>query len=387
MKKQALVLGLTAVIYSVVFSWLGVWLNLRMDLTIPFTVQTLVLLALSYLSAFFLAPRVQGTDEPAPSLVVLLLFSAGYFLFMQLLTGLNVSLGVSKLGMFLRDLSRWCFLLSALLTVRFLTHRLMLFVGVTAIVAQFNVGMLFGLLALRIAPWILVLVSAVIVLWISRSLSFGEESPADRITKPLYLWLFGAAGVLALLGILNTYMLGSTAALLAWVAFLVLFVLLVDAIEPDDPDHKASALGADFGRLFLTFVALFTLVGTVFHFSGVLEALLPYSIGFKTRFWVSALAIAAVTVGIMMFLQLGRRMRPEGPGRKMLFWGVILFFIGVFAGGSIFGSMSKNGQMFDFLAAVVVLGLLVAPIMALAQILMGVGLLRILFTLDPPPRG
>ena len=65
-----------------------------------------------------------------------------------------------------------------------------------------------------------------------------------------------------------------------------------------------------------------------------------------------------------------------------MLWGVILFFVGVLLGGSIFGAAADSGQVIQLVAIVYVL-LLVGPLLALSMLLIGIGMLRILFNLAP----
>lgn len=386
MKKHAFILGLTAVLYTFVFLWLAVEINSLLNFAVPHLALTLAMLAASYVSALKLAPLIEGSDEPPASLIVLLLFAAGYYLFMQLLGAFGVGFGYGKFGRFAGDLTRWALIGSAVLSTRFMSHRVMLFVGITVMAMQFQAALALGLLSIRIPKWILQLISFAVAVWIARWFCVGDESPADRVKNPVILWLFSAAAVLAAIFSMDQFLFRSWLVILVWSAFLVSFVMLVSSIEPDDPTHAPSALGADYGRMLLVLIALFALVGGVFHVSSMASAKMSLSAGEGLRNWAPFLVTLAVSIGIMVYLQLGTRVRTEGPGRRMVFWGVVLFFIGVLAGGSIFGAVSDGGKMFEFLAAIFLIGLLVAPIMVLAQILMGVGLLRILFTLDPPRR-
>ena len=170
-----------------------------------------------------------------------------------------------------------------------------------------------------------------------------------------------------------------------WLGFLVSFLLLVRQIEPDDPNHQNSAVGPPFTLMFLVFVGLFSAVGSVFHLSDALEHWIPFTASAKVQLWLPLIVNAVAAAAILVLLRLNQRVRPDAPGRTALFWGVILYFIAVLAGGSIFGVVSDEGRFFEFLASIYWLILLVLPIMIAAQVLMGIGLLRILFHLDERP--
>jgi hypothetical protein len=171
-----------------------------------------------------------------------------------------------------------------------------------------------------------------------------------------------------------------------WLAFLVSFVLMVDSIEPAAPDRAPAALAADYSLMFMVLVALYSIVAMVFNVYDIVTGKLPFSASDALRVWLPLLISVGVAVAIMAFLRLGSRMRNDTPGRGALRWGVILFFICVLAGGSIFGAAANDGKVLDILFVFVYLAILVVPLMVVAQILMSIGLLRVLFHLQERQR-
>lgn len=387
MKSKALTLGLTAGFHAFVFQWIGVEINALAGYAIPHTAVVLVSLAASTLTAVKLAPRIEGRDEPPASIIVLLLFAAGFYLFSQLLGAFGVGFGYGKFGRFAHDLARWSLIVGTVCTLRFVSHRVMLFTGLFVMALQFQAALALGLLGgLRIPKWVLQLISVAVAVWIARSFCVGDESPADRAKRPFLLWLFSALGVLAAMFTMESLLLRGWTVVLVWAAFLVSFLVLVSSIEPDDPTHARSALGANYWQMFLILVGMFSLVGGVFHIDDIVGLRLLFSESNAMLRWGPFLATLAVTIGALVWLSVGSRARDDGPGRTGLFWGVVMYFIALLAGGSLFGAASGSSRPFDFLAALLIAAVLVAPLMVMAQILMGVGLLRILFTLDPPRR-
>jgi hypothetical protein len=227
----------------------------------------------------------------------------------------------------------------------------------------------------------------VVAFLVARWLSLREESPADRVTNVDFLWFFGAAG-LACLCIAGdesfTYRWWMQAGL--WLAFLASFLLLANHLRPDDPTHVRSALGADLLLLFMIFVALYLTMGTVFHAGEAVEKMLARTAGYYAKPWMIMVFCAVLAVAVMIGLGLGERLRPDAPGRGALRWGTILAIIGVLAGGSVLGASEPEGRIIDFLGAIMLFAVLAAPFLLVAQFLLGVGLLRMMFHLDPPRR-
>lgn len=385
MKKQALILGLTAVFFAFVFTWIGErilgWLNFQ----VPFHILTVAMVAASYVCARWIGALIEGEDEPPPFLGALLLFSAGFFLFSQLVAGLGVDFGIGRFAEVMHFLTQWALVGTCLFTTRYVRPRIMLFLGVSAFAMQFHAAMVLGMFQMLLPEWLSELVTFIVAVLIARWLCFGEESPADRVGNPLFLWLFSATGTMSLIITVHEMLLGTVIQQLVWLGFLASFVLLVRQIEPDDPNHHNSPTGAPLILLFLVFVGLFSAVGSVFHLSDTVDHWVPFTASAKVQLWLPITVNAIAAAAILVMLRLSQRARPDSPGRIALFWGVILYFIGVLAGGSIFGVVSDEGKLFEFLASIYWLILLVLPIMITAQVLMGIGLLRILLNLDERP--
>jgi hypothetical protein len=386
MNKKALILGLTAGLHAFVFTWIGGHLLTLMDFEIPYTIIQLGMLLVSFLVAWQLADFLEGEDEPPPLVVWLLILSAGYFVAAQIYTGLGQEFGIGRWGRFARSLMGWSLVATCLFTTRFIRHRIMLFLGVAAFAMQFHASMILGAWSMRVPYWLLEMMTFVVAVLIARALCFGEESPADRVSNPLFLWLFSATGTLSLIFTVHELILSPAAQMVVWLGFLVSFVLLVRQIEPDEPDHVPSTVRPGPVLMFCLFIATLVAVGGVFHVSDIVSERVPFSAGEGLHAWLPVGVTAVIAVVILLVLQLSQRVRGDGPGRTPLYWGVALYFVGVLLGGSIFGVVSNQGRLFEALVSIYWVVLLVVPIMVAAQVLTGVGLLRILFNLDHRPR-
>ncbi len=387
MKKQALVLGLTAFLYSFLFLPLGIQVLIWMNLNLSLKVTSLVCMAAAFLVAWKLAPVVEGEDEPPPLLTMLLFYSAGYFLLFKLLGSFGIGFGYNKFSMFLHRVEGWALVVVALAVSRLFKPRLMLFVGLAVFAFKFQAVFVLAPLVLNLPKWLLNLVSLVVAVLIARSFCVGADSPADRVSKPLFLWLFAAASTLVLIADSGGMLLYGWKEKVVLLAFLLTFVLMVDSVADQDSGPAAAGLGADYGRLFLIFIAFLVVVERVFQFSEVVDDGFPYRWGGGTRIWLTLLSCAAVAVAIMKYLNIGARLPGYPPGRKAILWGAILWGIAVLAGGNILGGVSDNAGSFELLIGLVYLAVLVGPIATLAVILLGTGLLKLLFSLNARPRG
>jgi hypothetical protein len=386
MKRQALVLGLTAALYAFVLLPVGLMIWSWTDLSGSLQLINGVVLVAAFFAAWMLAPVVAGDDEPPPLLVVLLLFSAGYVLLFKVLATFGISFGYNSFSRFLHQLEGWAQLITMLVVSRFLKPRVMLFVGLTAFALQFKAIGVLAPVVMNFPKWVHVLVSLIVALFIARSFCVGEDSPADRASRPFFLWFFAAAGTFVLIAELTGMWLFGWKEKLVWISFLLSFVLLVEDVAPRDPEPKPAGLGADYGRLFLVFVAFFVVISTVFQMREVVDDWAPRTWGAAARHWFPILACAAITIGLMKLLNIGARLPAHPPGRKAMLWGAILFAVGILAGGSFFGGIDGEGRM-EFLFVLAFLVVVLAPIATLAVILLGTGLLKMLFALEPRPRG
>lgn len=377
MKRIAVVLGLGAILNAFLFRSLA--LHIVIAAKGGMLITLLLMWAAAVFTAFKLAPYVEGDDEPSPSLVALLLFTGGIALFVQLLQSMGVGFGFGKLGSFFVRAAQWSVIISALVVLRMLKPRVMLFVGLTAFALQLKAAVIFSPLMIRAPNWIESLITIVAALLIARSFCAGDESPADRVTQRWLLWWFGASGALATLLDAGEIGWGSWQAVLVWLSFLASFVLLVRHLEPDDPDHKPAVPGIGYGPLFLVVVALAVIVSVVFKIDDLVSRWIPLPT-LVSHGWLPLLVCVAVSIAIVVFLQLGKRIPQFGPGRKALGWGVALYFAGVLASGSVLAVLAET------LVMAIGIALIAAPVLGLAQLLLAVGLLRVLFTLDPRPR-
>jgi hypothetical protein len=318
--------------------------------------------------------------------VKLLLFSAAYFLLLNTMQGLGIGLPFSKFTIFLNRVEGWTKLLIPLLAVRFLKPRLVLFVGLVAFAWQFNAAGILLPVAMNVPKFWLELVSLIVAVFIARAFSFGDESPADRVRHWFYLWFFAAAALFVMLNHSNSFWLRSWQDKLVWLSFLVSFVLLIDNLDSDELEPKAAGIGAGYGTLIPIAVSFFLVLVVVFEMQEVIDGLVPWSWGPGSNIWLPLLGCAGLVFGAMKYLDIGQRLPDYGPGRKLVFWGAILYGVGILAGGSIFGGMKGDGRALDFLIVFVYFAILVVPLMTVAVILAGTGLLRILFSLNARPR-
>ncbi len=386
MKKQALVLGLTAALHAFVVLPLTLLVWSWFDLVGSYRVVGVASLVAASIAAVLLAPLVASEDEPPPWLVKLLLFSAGYVLLFKVLAILEIGFGFNTFSRFLRRVEGWAQFVGLIALVRFFKPRLMLFLGLTAFALQFKAIEVLAPLVLNFPSWSLTLASVIVALLIARSFCVGEDSPAIRVSRPFFLWFFAASGTCVLMADLTGMWLYGWKENLVWLSFLVSFVLLVEEVARRDAEPGAAGLGADYGRLFLVFVALFVVVSTVFNMREVVVEWVPRTWGSGAFEFFRIAGCAAITIGIMKLLGIGVRLPAHPPGRKAMFWGAILLGVGILAGGSFFGGIDGKGRL-DFLIILAFLVVVLAPIATMALILLGTGLLKMLFALKARPRG
>jgi hypothetical protein len=258
----------------------------------------------------------------------------------------------------------------------------MLFVGLFAFALQWNTGAILGPLLLKLPSWVSTAIDILVALLVARWLGLGDESPADRVRPANALWGFSAAAVLTLLIARQGFFFHVYLQQFVWIAFLVTFCLMASNVDNEASHRNAPALGASGGLIFLMFVGLFCTVSTVFHVHDIISGKIPFSAGAFVQVGLPAIVCALVAGGIIVGLGLAQRMQDDSPGRGALLWGVILFFVSVLLGGSIFGGAAESGQVIQLVAILYVL-LLVGPLLALSMLLIGIGVLRILFNLAP----
>jgi len=380
LKKLALKLGLTVGLYTFVFNFVAGWLLDWMDWgSAVYRLVPLAMLVLAFVCAHLLASKVESEDAIPEALPMVLLVTAAFWLLMSVLQMFGVGGSIFR---FLRYPIEWALPLSLVLVMRLLKPRYMLFVALFAFALQLHSGALLGVLLLKLPNWAGTVIDLTVALLVARWLALGDESPADRVQSPGALWGFSAAAVLVLFIAKHGYFFRVYLEQAVWIAFLVTFCLTVSNTKNENPHRDAPALGASGGLIVLMFVGLFCTVATVFHVHEIVSGKISFSAGRFMQVGVPAIVCAVVAGAIMVWLGLGQRMQTDSPGRGALLWGVILFFVGVLLGGSIFGAAADSGQVIQLVAIVYVL-LLVGPILALSMLLIGIGVLRILFNLAP----
>ena len=381
MKKQALILGLTAVLFAFPFHWAFALLVGFVGLSFIHWLVIPTALVAAWLTAAKLAPRVEGEDVPSVWFIVLLRITAGFYLLVQLIwtLGAIVNLGGFMWRVYLY--SDWALIISALLTIRFVKRRLMLFVGLTAFALQFKAASLLALLS--IPGWVVFVVTLIIAVLVARQFCVGEDSAADRVADPLHLWFFGAAGALAAFTMRDSLLFSRNMEMLIWLAFLVSFVVLARSVCGADLREGSSAERPTPGRIFVIFVSLLVVVSTIFQVQDFIERKLPYSPEGGLRLWVPLGVAAVVAIAIMFVLELGSRVPATGRGYKLLFWGVIFCGLVALSSVGLFSSIASADQMGQIIGVVIWLALFAAPLMAAAQILVSIGLLRMLLKARP----
>jgi len=377
MRKQALVLGLTAVLFALPFDWIFDLLVDFTSLSIPSWILIPAMLAGAFFLALKLAPRVEGEDVPSVWFIVLLRITAGFYLLVQLLWLLS---GLVSLGGFvwrLYSFSNWAMIITALLTTRFLKRRLMLFIGLVAFALQFKVA---SFLALVSAPKSLIFLAGLIIaVLVARPFCAGNDSAADRAPNPLHLWFFSAAATLVMLTMRESMLLRTNTEIVVWLAFLVSFVVFARGVYSADLRQSASAEQPTPGRIFVIFVSLLVVVATIFQVQEFVDRKMSWSAGDGLHLWLPLLVSSAVTVAIMVALGLGSRVPAPMRGYKLMLWAVIFCGIVSLSSVGLMGSIAGQDQLGQLLGVVIWLALLAAPLLAAAQILAGIGLLRLLF--------
>jgi hypothetical protein len=167
--------------------------------------------------------------------------------------------------------------------------------------------------------------------------------------------------------------------IVVWLAFLVSFVVFARGVYSADLRQSASAEQPTPGRIFVIFVSLLVVVATIFQVQEFVDRKMSWSAGDGLHLWLPLLVSSAVTVAIMVALGLGSRVPAPMRGYKLMLWAVIFCGIVSLSSVGLMGSIAGQDQLGQLLGVVIWLALLAAPLLAAAQILAGIGLLRLLF--------
>jgi len=377
MHSLALTLGFTAALYGFLFRYLILWLALI--LPIPPALFVPIAMVAAWLVARSLARRLAADDSPPDGVALALVVAAGAYLFLNLLQTWRYFPIV--------ELKDWFMLAALVLTVRYLNPRAMLFLGVLAFATQLGLtkllGLLFGLISFP--DWIIFILNLAVAAYVAYWLCFLPDVVSNRIRNPGVLWLFGAAGVATMLVDADVLMFRLWTESLIWLSYLVSFLQLVRHIGEGEGEPDGEL--AESGLLVTMFFALYLAFASVFHVQEMVISLLPFSALANWHVWLPMLVCLALAAGTLKVLRLPQRVDNGAPGRKALLWGTIFLVVTILLGGSIFGaSDSRQSHVIDFIGALVALAIVVGPFAVAAQFLLGVGLLRQVFNLRPPPR-
>jgi len=377
MHSLALTLGFTAALYGFLFRYLILWLALI--LPIPPALFVPIAMVAAWLVARSLARRLAADDSPPDGVALALVVAAGAYLFLNLLQTWRYFPIV--------ELKDWFMLAALVLTVRYLNPRAMLFLGVLAFATQLGLtkllGLLFGLISFP--DWIIFILNLAVAAYVAYWLCFLPDVVSNRIRNPGVLWLFGAAGVATMLVDADVLMFRLWTESLIWLSYLVSFLQLVRHIGEGEGEPDGEL--AERGLLVTMFFALYLAYASVFHVQEMVISLLPFSALANWHVWLPMLVCLALAAGTLKVLRLPQRVDNGAPGRKALLWGTIFLVVTILLGGSIFGaSDSRQSHVIDFIGALVALAIVVGPFAVAAQFLLGVGLLRQVFNLRPPPR-
>ncbi len=369
----ALKLGLTAGLYEFVFKHVMLWL----PLPIPWWLRLPLFMVVSWLAAANLARRLESGDQPADWVAQANVAAAAAFLVLQM---------VSFRYYRLLSLENWMLFATLVLTVRYFRSSAMLFIGVVAFALQLGLirlaGGLFGLIGMP--GWIQYGLSLGLALYLAAWLCLKPEPAADRIENTNALWFFGAGGAATMALDVDAIHFRSWVESLIWLAWLGSFVLLVRSVGEKE-ERPVGTGNASVALLVTVSAAIYLTVASVFKVQEIIIMRLPLSMS-GWQVWLPLVLCVTVTVLMVRGLEIPQRLNEGAPGRALLLWGTVLLGIGVLAGGSIFGSSNPEAQGYGFIGALVAVAFIVGPIIAVAQLLLGVGLIRQLFRMHPPPR-
>lgn len=377
MNSLALALGLTAALFEFLFRHLA-------DLvpqSLPYYIVTPVALVASWLTATYLAKRLEPEVPPPAWISQALVASAGACLLMHVL-----SMWFYWRIFHFKD---WVLLLALALLVRSLKPRAMLFLGVLAFAMQLGLTKLLALLGafLSLPDWALYCLNLVVAAWVAHWLCFKPDVATDRVKDHGVLWFFGAAGVATIYIGTDDFMFRRWQESLILLSYLVSFLMLIRHIGEGEKDPGGETAGR--GLLITMFVALYMAFGGVFQVHEMIVTILPLSALGTWAMWLQLVVCVALAIFTLMLFDLPLRLRNDAPGRKALHWGSILTVICVLLGGSIFGASGddfEQSHVMDFIGALMAFAVIVGPVAIVAQFLLGVGLLRQVFNLRPPPR-
>jgi hypothetical protein len=259
----------------------------------------------------------------------------------------------------------------------------MLFVGVTAFAMQFlAIGLVAAFLS-QLGEWLGHLFKLGAAMVIAAWLTLKTDSPSSRVKEVDALWFFGAAGALTMfLAGRSLYLFSySYAELLIQIGFVLSFIWLLAHLDSGET-RAEEASGA---TLFMVFVGLYVTLNTVFSLAKILMDRLPFATH-GVLAWLPLIISVGLIIMLMRWLQLKQRLSNDAPGRGLLRAGVVIFVLAVLAGGSIYAGSETGGRLSDLFPVLVTLAVVVLPLTIVAQLLVGIGLLRMCFTLGPRPR-
>jgi hypothetical protein len=337
------------------------------------------------ISRWLFSEDLQAPSWWAPALVG----TASIYLVFELLRAFGMHVGYTGVGAALRDGSLLLLAVAAAMAVRYVPRKVAFLLGVLAMALQFNIGAVLSLGVLALPKWAPMAVSLAASAFIAWRLTHSDDSPADRVQGPGYLWAFGAAGTLAMLWsarieVLPQFLGGGLFAhstvwlLLGALVFFGIFMATASRALPADVNEEFRGSRASGATLLCVFLALYVVFALNFGIAVPLAVLMP------TATWAPTVLCLAVALVLMFWMRLAVRIPSDAPGRGLIVAGLAAFAIAMVGGWRIVASTAGTGG-FGPMLGIVFLLLLVAPLVAIGQTLVGIGLLRVMFNLDLAP--
>jgi hypothetical protein len=219
---------------------------------------------------------------------------------------------------------------------------------------------------------------------------------AERVTSPAWIVAaFGAGGALVFLGnyfsgllglwaLLYLGITGSSVVLSALDAlFLLCFLKVTADLAPATP--VASAADPGFEPLIRIFLALMVFIGATFSLvpSGMVLAAALSGQSLDSLAWVGWLSWGidgAIAMGFIAYAKLRARLPDTPPGLNLMTFGLVVN-LGIAA---VLTYASSGKVASETLMTLVVFGVYAGPFAALANLLLAIGLLKVMFNLAPP---
>jgi hypothetical protein len=384
MVRIALSLGLTAIAYVLLSEHAVLFQLFGPPAAKPLTLLVIgILFVLAWLSAPLLLEKSSDHQQWLPVRAVHALLIAAslclilYFAYDWVLIPPVRVMRVDLVGLAI-SLALWS---TIVLCVGLLRRRAVLFLGVAAFVWSLDIGAVLGFMPQRpgpeppqeYAPWLTPL-AALVIAW---RMSASNASPAERVREPRFLWAFGALGALTVIRSLQLHpfpdlgyglLYRAVPLLLTCLLPLIAFLAFSSDLRPtaNETSH-ASRL-----ELLRVCLGLSVVIATVFSMANVLR----FGFGHPplATLWGLAwpyLACLAVACGVMLWMRLAERVPRDPPGRWFLSGGLCLLGLSVVV-------------LFIPSPFVLLFGSVLLFLVNAGKALVGIGMLRVMFNLQPP---